>query len=284
MSDMDALRAKYFEMMMEAAGQSLTAEQRKASATIIRTKADGTKEYKFPMPDEKHARLALSMINTSDLSRTEKEKVRNRAEKMIEAKGGKPMPPWMKDEEKDEEKKDSKSKKGYHKMPNGKMMKGEKHSEEMKEGGWDKPWSKEDESKMPADEKKKMMEAWSKMGDADKKMMMKEYGSYGPPMKKYMMEGYGMKKEPMKETGAMVPAGDAILPKKGGPQAKKDLMKEANGMVGSKADPNAPTNKKMMENWEGGGDMGQTGDPKKKPIKGKGKSWLAKGDTPVIPD
>lgn len=223
MSDMDALRDKYLSILMEEASSSLTAEQRKSSATIIRTKADGTKEYKFPMPDEKHARLALSMINTSDLSQTEKEKVRNRAERMLEAKG-KSMPPWMKnDEDSDpDDEDDKKDKKGYHKMPNGKMMKGEKHS---------------------------------------------------------MKEGYGKKKEPMKETGAMVPAGDAILPKKGGPKAKKDLMKEANGMIGAKASDNPPTNKKMMENWEGGGDMGQTGDPKKKPIKSK-KSWLAKGDTP----
>jgi hypothetical protein len=247
MSEMDALRAKYLETLMEAAGKSLTDDERKASATIVRIKADGTKEYRYPMPDLQHARIALAMVESDDLSQGEKEKVRTRAEKMLEAKSGKPMPPWMKDEEKD-----GKSKKGYHKMPNGKMMKGEKHNEEMKEGGWDKPWTKDDESKMPADEKKMMMEAWSKMGDADKKKMMKEFGSYGTRMKKHMMEGYGMKKEP---------------------------MKEANGMIGAKADPNPPTNKKMMETWSGGGDMGQTGDPKKKPMKGKGKSWLAKSDS-----
>jgi len=200
MSEMDALRAKYLETLMEAAGKSLTDDERKSSATIVRTKADGTKEYRYPMPDLQHARIALAMVESDDLSQGEKEKVRTRAEKMLEAAGMKKSMPWMKDKDMDdddeESDKDEKPKKGYHKMPNGKMMKGEKHSG--------------------------------------------------------MKEGYGKKKEP---------------------------MKEANGMIGSKADPNPPTDKKMMETWSGGGDMGQTGDPKKKPMKGKGKSWLAKGDS-----
>ena len=209
MTDHDALRAKYFELMMEAASKDLTADQRKASATIVRTKADGTKEYKFPIPDVKHARLAMSMLDQSDLSKGEMDKVRAKATSMLEAQ------------------------KGYHKMPDGKMMKGDKH-EDTKEGDWDKPWTKEDESKMSADEKKKKM-----------------------------ME-YGKKKEMMKEGGPMVPAGDALVPKKGGPKAKKDLMKEGHG---------------MKKDWEGAGDTGETGDPKKKPSKSKG-SWLAKGDQP----
>jgi hypothetical protein len=238
MSDLDGLRDKYLSILMEEADKALSAEERKSSATIIRTKNDGTKEYKFPMPDEKHARLALSMINTSDLSQSEKEKVRSRAERMIEA-----------------------ADKGYHKMPDGKMMKDEDHRK-MKEGGWDKPWTKEDESKMPADEKKMMMEAWSKMGDADKKKMMKEYGSYGAPMKKYMMEGYGMSKKMVEGHGK-----------------KKESMKEASGMVGTKASGNPPTDKKMAEMSDDGSDMDKTGDPKKKPVKTKGKSWLAKGDS-----
>lgn len=220
MSDMDALRAKYFEMMLEAAGANLSADERKSSATIIRHKADGTKEYKFPMPDVKHARLALSMINTSDLSQSEKEKVRNRAEKMLESAGmKKSMPPWMKDKEDESKEKEV-------------------------------PGSKADRAEDKAE------------GEMD-----------DMPMKKG-------KKMPMKESMGK----------------KKSMMKEANGMVGSKADPTPSTSKKMMKDWEGGGDMGQTGDPKKKPMKAKGKSWLAKGgapasnpqppsgDTPVVPD
>lgn len=205
---MDALRTKYLETLFEAATEGLTIEQRKASATVVRTKADGTKEYHFPIVNEQQAAIALAMVEYADLSEAEKDRVRTKAERLLEAMGKKKsMPPWLKDKmEDDEEEDEDKPKKGYHKMPDGKMMKGEKHS--MKEGYGKKPG------------------------------MMKE--------------GYG----------------------------KKESMKEANGMIGSKADPNAPTNKKMVKDWEGGGDMGQTGDPKKKPMKTK-KTWLAKGGAPA---
>ena len=37
----------------------------------------------YPMPDKKHASLALSMINRGDLSPSEKTTVRNRADRML---------------------------------------------------------------------------------------------------------------------------------------------------------------------------------------------------------
>jgi hypothetical protein len=236
MSDLDALRTKYFELMLEAAGKDMTAEQRKSSATVVRTKADGTKEYKYPIPDVKHARLALSMIDQSDLSKGEKDKVRAKATSMLEA-NGKSMPPWMK--KKDDESTEK-----------------------------EVPGSAADKAEDKAEGEK----------DDSKKMKGKMNGKMAPPFKK---------KEEMKEGGPMVPAGDALLPKKGGPKAKKDLMKEANGMVGAKAEEASPTNEKMAKDWEGAGDTGKTGDPKKKPVKAKGKSWLAKppsSSTPVVPD
>lgn len=213
MTDHDALRAKYFELMMEAASKDLTADQRKASATIVRTKADGTKEYKFPIPDVKHARLAMSMLDQSDLSKGEMDKVRAKATSMLEA-NGKSVPPWVK-------KKDDES-----------------AEKEVPGSAADKA---EDDAEGEKDDPKKMK---GKMG-----------GKMAPPFKK---------KEMMKEGGPMVPAGDALVPKKGGPKAKKDLMKEGHG---------------MKKDWEGAGDTGETGDPKKKPSKSKG-SWLAKGDQP----
>jgi hypothetical protein len=195
MSDLDALRMTYLTTLLESAGRDLTDDERKASATIVRMREDGTKEYRYPMPDTNHARIALAMVEADDLSESEKDKVRTRAEKMLEAAGmKKSMPPWMKDKMKDGDEEEAegdekKAKKGQHKMPNGKMMKGEKHSS--------------------------------------------------------MKEGYGKKKE---------------------------MMKEGYG---------------KDEEWSGGGDTGKTGDPKKKPMKGKGKSWLAKkgqsGDM-VAPD
>ena len=157
--DFDYLRVKYLEILIEAEGERLSPEMRQKHATIVRTKSDGTKEYKFPIPDKKHARLALSMIDQSDLTSAEKTKVRNAANKMLGRDG----------------------------------------EEKMEEAGWDKPWTKEDESKMSDDEKKKMQESWGKMSDDEKKKMMKEYGSYGPKMKKKMMEGWGMKKNYKKE-------------------------------------------------------------------------------------
>lgn len=164
MSDMDALRTKYLEMLFESASEGLTAEQRKASATVVRTKADGTKEYHFPIVNAEQASIALAMIEHADLSEAEKDRVRTKAERLLEAMGKKKsMPPWLKDkmEDEDEDDADDMPKKGYHKMPNGKMMKGAKHGS-MKEG----------------------------------------YGGYGK--KQMMKEGWDKKKESMKEANGMI--------------------------------------------------------------------------------
>jgi hypothetical protein len=67
----------------------LSAEERKRSAVIVRTKPDGSKEYKFPIPDVNHARLALAMINQSDLTEEEKKKVRRRALEVLGKAGRK---------------------------------------------------------------------------------------------------------------------------------------------------------------------------------------------------
>jgi hypothetical protein len=75
------------EGAVEVYAARLSAEERKRSAVIVRTKANGTKEYKFPIPDVSHARLALAMINQSDLTEEEKKKVRRRALAVLGKKG-----------------------------------------------------------------------------------------------------------------------------------------------------------------------------------------------------
>lgn len=54
---------------------ALSEAQRKASATIGKDR--------YPMPDKKHARLALAFINKGGLSEAQKAKVRVRAHKML---------------------------------------------------------------------------------------------------------------------------------------------------------------------------------------------------------
>jgi hypothetical protein len=61
----------------------LNASQRRKHATIVRTKKDGTKEHKFPIPDKAHARAALSRLNQSDLTPEEKAKVKRRAYRVL---------------------------------------------------------------------------------------------------------------------------------------------------------------------------------------------------------
>jgi peptidoglycan hydrolase-like protein with peptidoglycan-binding domain len=65
------------EQLME--GKAISAQARKASATVVRTKPDGSKDYKFPIPDKDHAKAALAYLNKSDLSDEEKKKVRAKA-------------------------------------------------------------------------------------------------------------------------------------------------------------------------------------------------------------
>jgi len=62
----------------------LTAEQRRRSAVIVR-EVDGRKVYKFPIPNKAHARQALRMLDESDLTDEEKEKVRKKAKEVLGA-------------------------------------------------------------------------------------------------------------------------------------------------------------------------------------------------------
>jgi hypothetical protein len=80
---LDRIIASEPPSVLEAEGGTrLSAEERRRYAVIVRTRPDGTKEYKFPIPPrghpaaESHARLALAMLDRSDLSAAEKEKVR----------------------------------------------------------------------------------------------------------------------------------------------------------------------------------------------------------------
>lgn len=61
----------------------LSATERRKHATIVRTHVDGSKEYKFPIPDKAHAKAALSRLDQSDLSAAEKAKVKRRAYRML---------------------------------------------------------------------------------------------------------------------------------------------------------------------------------------------------------
>ena len=61
----------------------LNAAMRRRHATVVRTNKDGTKEYKFPIPDKAHARAALARLNQSDLSAEEKAKVKRRAYRVL---------------------------------------------------------------------------------------------------------------------------------------------------------------------------------------------------------
>jgi hypothetical protein len=56
---------------------------RKKTATI-KEKQDGTKRYRFPMPDKAHARNALARLpQAKGLTAEEKTKIRNRALRML---------------------------------------------------------------------------------------------------------------------------------------------------------------------------------------------------------
>lgn len=61
----------------------LNAAARRKHATVVRTNKNGTKQYKFPIPDKAHARAALRMIDQSDLTPAEKAKVKKRAYRVL---------------------------------------------------------------------------------------------------------------------------------------------------------------------------------------------------------
>jgi hypothetical protein len=70
---------------MEEVAESapLNASARRKHATVVRNKPGGGKEYKFPIPDKAHARLALAMVDRSDLTPAEKAKVKKRAYRVL---------------------------------------------------------------------------------------------------------------------------------------------------------------------------------------------------------
>jgi hypothetical protein len=69
-------------------GKPLGAAARKRSATVKPSKDHPT--GRFPMPDKKHARLALQMLDRAKgLSSSAKAKIRARAHKMLGKNGGK---------------------------------------------------------------------------------------------------------------------------------------------------------------------------------------------------
>ena len=77
------------KIMMKHPGGSRTIKRgvRKRTATIIE-KQDGTRRYRFPMPDKAHARNALARLpQAKGLSAEEKAKIRRRAERILAGKG-----------------------------------------------------------------------------------------------------------------------------------------------------------------------------------------------------
>lgn len=64
-------------------GESISVATRKKSAAVVRTRPDGSKVHKFPIPDKAHARAALAMIHQSDLTPEEKAKVRRKAGRFL---------------------------------------------------------------------------------------------------------------------------------------------------------------------------------------------------------
>lgn len=62
----------------------IDAETRKRSATIVQKKRKKGQKYRFPMPDDEHARLALQMMGKAKgLSAEDKAKIRRRAVAML---------------------------------------------------------------------------------------------------------------------------------------------------------------------------------------------------------
>lgn len=72
----ELVEVQFLEAMLNTAA-------RRKHATVVRTKSDGSKEYKFPIPDKAHARAALARLEQSDLTPAEKAKVKKRAYRVL---------------------------------------------------------------------------------------------------------------------------------------------------------------------------------------------------------
>ena len=65
-------------------GKSISTKTRKRTATVVQKKRKKGQKYRFPMPDKKHARLALQMLpKAKGLSSADKAKIRRRAKRML---------------------------------------------------------------------------------------------------------------------------------------------------------------------------------------------------------
>jgi hypothetical protein len=62
----------------------LSQSTRKRSATVVQPNRKEGQKYRFPMPDKKHAKLALQMLpKAKGLSSADKSKVRARAHRIL---------------------------------------------------------------------------------------------------------------------------------------------------------------------------------------------------------
>lgn len=68
-----------FALMVE----SLSMAQRKRYATVVRRLPNGSRVYKFPIPDKTHARAALAYLDKSDLTKSERARVIRKAYRVL---------------------------------------------------------------------------------------------------------------------------------------------------------------------------------------------------------
>lgn len=62
----------------------ISTKLRKKTATVVQKNRKKGQKYRFPMPDKKHARLALQMLpKAKGLSSAEKAKIRARANRIL---------------------------------------------------------------------------------------------------------------------------------------------------------------------------------------------------------
>ena len=62
----------------------ISAKLRKKTATVVQPNRKKGQKYRFPMPDKKHARLALQMLpKAKGLSAEEKAKIRAKANRIL---------------------------------------------------------------------------------------------------------------------------------------------------------------------------------------------------------
>lgn len=71
-------------MAKRSSPKGLSQSVRKRSATVVQKNRKSGQKYRFPMPDKKHARLALQMLpKAKGLSSEQKAKIRARARRIL---------------------------------------------------------------------------------------------------------------------------------------------------------------------------------------------------------